>query len=662
MKMPNENHENLGPAERIINTLITHIDHLVHNRPGMVVPDARTVTGVRWEMVTHVPVDGKKVVYKVTKTAPAVEIETEIDGEEKKVSIRGTKVGTLWQDGTIRDENRHKVADYRPAGIFPEVAVWAYRQVAEVWQLDNEFAAHWASYAFSQDHIDLKTVLAAFFLVQSRKGDPVREGGEILFHDEDYRDIGEAMILNYEKRGDGKKDNRALGARHLLRIHDFLMLPEIAEINRELGFGKSARNPCVGRWPKVVQKWLRFREDNPKVLEGLIRAGAKQTVIQLASRSGYKPSSPKFFQVVGWNQKQAKDGRRGVALDQKISGAESWEGKTEAEVCALIMKERPAYKRIISLVPVEVGLTRAVVAAAIEAGAMSNKELIIATPTLEDLGLLKVQEIREKWEAAGKEATDQRAANIARNVKSKETRNQLQDAADTAVKKAVEEELKALRVYFLIDRSSSMEGAIDKAKEYIEKFLQGFTLDQIFVCVFNTAGREVPIKHASAAGVRNAFRGVTAGGGTDYGAAVQFCGRNHRPKDDEDVLFIFIGDEDSRPRGYFAGEAKTFEAQVRASGLNPMAFGLLRITSMTFFHGQPMVEGKVVRNTAAKLGVPCFQIDEATFDDPYAIPRTIRALVAATPVGYEGVKETARVTLVDQILQTELLQKPAWAA
>ena len=55
----------------------------------------------------------------------------------------------------------------------------------------------------------------------------------------------------------------------------------------------------MGRWPRLVDKWLRFREENPKVLAGLIRSGFKTTVVELARRSGYKPSTPKFFEIVG---------------------------------------------------------------------------------------------------------------------------------------------------------------------------------------------------------------------------------------------------------------------------------------------------------------------------------------------------------------------------
>ena len=163
--------------------------------------------------------------------------------------------------------------------------------------------------------------------------------------------------------------------------------------------------------------------------------------------------------------------------------------------------------------------------------------------------------------------------------------------------------------------------------------------------MFNTAGREVAIKHNSAAGVENAFRGINAGGGTDYGAGVS-CLENHKPNADEDALFIFVGDEG----------APEFSKSVRGSGLNPLAFGLVPVVSPAFGRGI------AVRETANWLGIPCFEIDEKVFADPYAIPRTLRNLIAATPAGVaiEGAK--ARVSLVETVLRTPLLAKPAWAA
>jgi hypothetical protein len=528
--------------------------------------------------------------------------------------------------------------EYRPAGIFPEVAVWMYEQAATVWKLDNEFAARWASFAFTQEHRDLKVILAALMLVQSRRGDAVIDGGQVAFHDEDFRDVGEAMMLLLRK--DGKDFNPRL----LLRIHDVLSLPGVAAINRVLGFGKSARRPFLGRWDKAVEKWLRYREENPKLLEGLVKAGFRSTVMELARRVGYKPESPKFFAVLRWKQAQADDGRRQIAIGAVIAAAATWEGMNERAICEAIVREKPSFKRIVGMLPKDVGLTRAIVAAAIEAGSLSDKELVIHTPTLEDLGLMQVQEIRERWERAVKAAEDMRAANIAQRVKSKETKEKLAEASDNAVKKALEETTRGMRIYFMVDISGSMAGAIEAAKEHIARFLQGFPPDRVHVAIFNTTGREIRIPHASAAGVQNAFRGIVAGGGTDYGAGVRALAA-HKPAADEDALFFFVGDEEAPP----------FELAVRSSGIAPLAFGLVRTVS------PGSRGGTAVTDTAARLGVPCFLVDERTFADPYAIPRTIRALVTATPVGAAANNEK-RVSLAESILATEILKKPAWAA
>jgi hypothetical protein len=72
--------------------------------------------------------------------------------------------------------------------------------------------------------------------------------------------------------------------------------------------------------------------------------------------------------------------------------------------------------------------------------------------------------------------------------------------------------------------------------------------------------------------------------------------------------------------------------------------------------------GSAVDETAALLKLPCFRIAEDTFNDTYAIPRTIKALIGATPVGYSQVREAPRrAALAETILKTELLTKPAWA-
>jgi hypothetical protein len=461
------------------------------------------------------------------------------------------------------------------------------------------------------------------------------------------------------------KDRKSLDAKMLLRVHEILSCPSVAAINRTLGFGRSARNPALGRWERAVHLWLQHREQNLPLLQGLVKAGYRKTVKQLAIRSGYKPESPKFFEVLRWRQVQAKDGRRELAIGAAVQAAETWTDLTEEQICEKIVATRPSFKRISGMVPS--GVTRAIMAAAIEARCLSDKDLIIATPTLEELGLLGVPGIRQVWEQACSRAEDARAANIARNIRSKETREKLEQVADEAVKRVVAEVTKGLRIYVIVDVSGSLEGAIEAAKQYVPKFIQAFLpkgvteMDKcpVHVAVFNSVGRVVTIRHPSERGVAQAFSQIRASGCTSYGAGVRALAE-FKPTPEEDALMVFVGDEEQHG---------TFVDQVRESGINPVAFGLIRVLGSSAQQyaarngvAQHEATNRIVRETAAALGIPCFRINPDTFQDVYAIPQTIRNLVAATPVGVRAAAQpVTRVTLVDQILKTELLKKPIWA-
>lgn len=627
--------ETLGPAEKILQTLLTFTDHAVHNRQGYLTKDNRFNIGVKWHPATHKNENNQTVIYKLDKVG------------KKSVNVR---IGILQDDKKTIKDGHSVIGEYRNAGLFPEVITYLYRQVAEVYKLDNEFAAKWASYAFKQEHRDLKTVLAAFMLVQNRKGDPVVEGGKVLFNDSDYRDVGEAMVLSYGNSGNSGNSgdnktikNEQLNPKLLWRIYEILNLPQIAQINRELGFGKSNRTVFLGRWPKAIEKWLRFREQNVKLLEGLVKAGFRSTIINLARAIGYKPTTPKFFELLRWKQSQSKLGHRNMAIDVAVVKGDLWTELTEAEICQQIVNEGYNWKFIVSKLPPTIRVTRAIMTAAIEAGSLSEKDLIMYTPTLEELGLLTIPLVKQKWEKALKNANDSRAANIAKNVKSQVVKDKLNEAADVAVQKAVEEVTKNIRIYMFVDISGSMENSIEAAKKNIAKFAQGFPLDKLHVATFNTDGKEIKITHASSAGVENAFRGISAGGGTDHSSGIKAL-KHRKPLQDEDVIFIWVGDE---------GQSGSSDAAIKASGLNPTAFGLLRVVGQNQKH---------VTSTAARLGIPCFLIDENTFDDVYAIPRTMRALIASAPIGQTLDKPVVRMTLVETILATSLLSKPNWAA
>lgn len=620
---------NLGAAEQIVQALLTFTDHAVHNRPGFIVPDTSSVLGVRWSAASH-RMEGPE------KADFVVYVDRKGKGKSKG---RRTRLGIKQPNSDVILENGREVGRYRPAGLFPEAATWIYQQIANIWSCDNEFAARWASFAFGEDHRDLKVALAAFMLVQSRSGMPVTEGGEFLFNDEDYREVGEAMLLI--RRGDGKGFNPKL----ILRVRELLKLPGVAAINRGLGFGRSLRNEPVGRWSRTVYKWLSHYEQNPRLLSKLVNNGFKGSIRKMAKRAGYKPASAQFFEALGWKQEQAEDGRRTIAIGQEIKGAESWEGLSEVEVCKRITRTKPNWKRLVGLLN-RVTITPAMVVAGIDAGAFSSKDMLLMTGTLEELGLLDIQEVRAKWERATQEATDLRARNVAQKVRSKEIKEKLEDAADNALKKSIADVVRGMRVYVLVDISMSMNMGIEVAKTYLAKMLQGFPLEKLHVAVFNNSGRVVTIPHASAKGVQKAFEGIRATGGTTHAAGVRAL-RDFKPKADEDTLFIVVGDE---------GEDGNFAAEVKASGLRPMAFGLVKLKTAD--------SGKTaVTATARELGIPCFPITDKTFEDPYAITRTLRTLVSATPVSLKAATAVAptRISLQEQIMKTELLKRPGWA-
>jgi hypothetical protein len=172
-----------------------------------------------------------------------------------------------------------------------------------------------------------------------------------------------------------------------------------------------------------------------------------------------------------------------------------------------------------------------------------------------------------------------RAAHIARNVTTKAAAEVLQETADVALQKQVAEVVRGLRIYVMIDVSGSMQASIEAAKTYLSRFVQGFPMDHLHAAIFNSQGREVTIRHASAAGVTVAFTGVHASGGTDYGAGVRalahhkYVGHNVGDAATEDDLFLFVGDK---------GQHGDFSAAVRSSGLSPIAFGLLRLPGENF--------------------------------------------------------------------------------
>jgi len=130
---------------------------------------------------------------------------------------------------------------------------------------------------------------------------------------------------------------------------------------------------------------------------------------------------------------------------------------------------------------------------------------------------------------------------------------------------------------------------------------------------------------------------IRADGGTIHGAAVQALHRDGvRVPDGAKLIVIVVGDE--------AGETGAQMAQTfRQLGYQPQAIAFILAGGS---------RGRTVRDCAKELGVPYSEVAAAQFDDPYHVPRVLRALLEA-PIMAGGVPTPG---LVEKVMATKLLE------
>lgn len=570
--------EQMGPAEKLLNLVLNSSAHLWHNRPG------KNING-HWY--------------------------------PKKDSKAG--VGTAVEPG-----------------MFVPAAEELYTSLLELYKLNPELMARFASYSLGEtEWRDLKVACCALMLTQRRHGEPIREDdGSVAFYDDDYRTVGEAMILHYKK-----SSTKMLTPKAVLRVAELLETTEIATLNREAGFGDPAGNkPLLGRWKSAATKWLRFRETNQPMLEGLAASGYKETIKKIARKAGYKPKSESFFAILGWKQKQSKDGHRKIGLDNLIlQKRERFDGLAEVEICETIVSQKLKYKDVVGRLPKEIGLTPAIMVALLPS--LSDRDLRQLTPTLEQLGLLTEPEVNNRWEKAVADATDQRALNIAKNVRNKEVKEKLVEAADNAARSAVKQVTEDidLHVMFLVDKSGSMEGAIENSKEVLSRILAGFPLEKLHIASFDTIGTVLKPKTASRKAVQHMLEPVVAGGGTIHASAINaFYSSGVRIPEDAKLIVIVVGDEMGESPRVFA---RAFEV------------GNYHVDAIALLLNVAWSRGSTVKDCARELGVPFSEVEVAHFDDPYQVPRILQALLDVPRL-----PGTLTYGMVERVMKTPLLE------
>lgn len=195
------------------------------------------------------------------------------------------------------------------------------------------------------------------------------------------------------------------------------------------------------------------------------------------------------------------------------------------EICEVIVERKLKYKEVVGRLPGDVGLTPAIMVALLPS--LSDRDLCIMTPTLEELGLLTEQECTTAGRRRSRPRPDRARAQHHQERQEPRGARQLEEAADGAVHKAVAaaNPNADLQVMFLIDKSGSMEGAIEKSKEALSRILAGFEVARVHIATFDTMGTVLVPRAQTRAAVQHMLAPIRASGGTIHASAVQALAR-----------------------------------------------------------------------------------------------------------------------------------------
>lgn len=317
-----------------------------------------------------------------------------------------------------------------------------YLDVAETFaklaKEDPIFLAHFTSYAIGKlDSKDLKVVSTFFNSLSDADGTPfvVKEKDGNVYNSEykkpNFRVVSQAAIFHLEPK-------------LVLRIL------QLAVKKESYGGFFSSGSHFSKHLKTAVKKYLRYREENIKIVEGIVKSGLTRIYKNLYRFARISPS----LEVAGllrWDQKDGREIEKREVL--------SFEGLTDIEIAEKIRNEKITTHVALGALPDEIS---PVIALAVLEQATGNQAVILHS-LWEEQGLLKDEEVRNLFEekiSTAKDAID-RVERINSNI-SAETKKVMDNKKSEIRKKATGD---IGKVFVHIDISSSMDFAIDIAKE-----------------------------------------------------------------------------------------------------------------------------------------------------------------------------------------------------
>ena len=348
---------------------------------------------------------------------------------------------------------------------------------------DPYFLAHFTSYAVNKlSSKDLKVVSTFVNSVSDADGTPFSLGSK--YKKPNLRSISQAAI-------------QQLDPKLVLRVI------ELANLKTKLG-SKNEGTHFSRSLKTAITRYLKYREENIRALEGIRKVGLSNTVKNIYRFLHLSPST-EAAGVLGWKQ---KDGRE-VTIKKELF---DFKGLSDIKIAEKIRKEKLPPTSVLGALPDKLS---PVIAAAILEQSTGNQAVILSE-MFENQGLLKNEEVKKVY--TEKIKTAKTALDRVERIK-KELDSDIEKVLKTAKADKRKADVGDIGKIFLhIDVSGSMNEAIEIAKnsgaiiaECVKDPQKNF-----FWGIFNTMGRRLPTPQSPE---KDAFKavlyGVRAAGGTN---------------------------------------------------------------------------------------------------------------------------------------------------
>lgn len=468
----------------------------------------------------------------------------------------------------------------------------------ELAEKDPLFLAHFTSYAIKHlDSKDLKVISVFANSLNDADGTPFSASS--AYRKPNLRAISQAAIQ--DASFDAKLVERLI---------------EIANMKQPLGSKYKEGTHFSRSLKTAIRKYIRYREANPKALEGVKKVGLGNRFKNLYRAVRIAPSI-EAATILGWNQKIGGKVQKKKFFDFK--------GMSELEIAEKIRAEKLPPTGVLGALPNKIS---PVIAAAILEQATGNQAVILRE-LFDSQGLLKHKEVQKVF---------------AEKIRTAKTALDRVERINTEIDEDIQKELKKAKaevrkeqvgdigkICLHIDISGSMSSALEIAKDkgaIIAECVKN-PENNFFWGTFNTNPEILPRpKTFEKDAFSKALYGIKSGGGTDCLALYPYARQNGCTVD------VIVTDGQ-----HLSGDIPEMIKYFDKKGLpRPQAVVIVRVGT---YH-------EILKNGLEAAGIPVSVIKPEALTESALVAQAIKtAMKGASAV-------------IDEVMNTPLLKLPAW--